>query len=201
MPNENWSEEKLEKLLNKQNQLSTRVVHSLNEIKEPFTILALVEPKEYSGIRNGVIQKYSKSDIQVVFLSLNSGYAKIVQDLNKEKLDSKNIFFIDMISIERDLEPNPASNVVYLEAPTELTEAMLLVVKKLDEKPKTVLVLDSISTLLIYNDKSSIEKFIHTLVGKANASKASVLLLSSDAKQKEDITKTISQFVDLTINF
>ncbi|MFH1391444.1 MAG: hypothetical protein ABIH20_03995 [Candidatus Diapherotrites archaeon] len=201
MPVGDWSEEKLENLLDKQNQLRIRVTHSLDGIKEPFTILALVKPKEYSGIRDGVIQKYSKSDVQVVFLSLNTGYAKIVQDLQKEKLVSDNIFFIDMISIERNLDPKKASNVVYLESPTDLTEAMLQVVKKLDEKSRTILVLDSISTLLIYNDKSSIEKFVHTLIGKINANKSSALLLTSDAKQSEEITKTISQFVDFTINF
>ena len=62
-----------------------------------------------------------------------------------------------------------------------------------------VLVLDFISTLLIYNDKSSTEKFVHTLIGKTNANKSSALLLTSDAKQNEVITKTIAQFVDKTI--
>ncbi|MAG18438.1 MAG: hypothetical protein CL944_03125 [Candidatus Diapherotrites archaeon] len=199
MPTENWSEEKLEKLLNKQSQLSIRVIHSLNELKEPFTILALVEPKEYSGIRDGIIQKYSKSDVQVIFLSLNAGYLKIMQDLQKENLDPNKIFFIDMISIERNLEPKKAPNVVYLESPKDLTEAMIQVVKKFDGKAKTILVLDSISTLLIYNDKSSTEKFVHTLIGKTNANKSSALLLTSDAKQNEVITKTIAQFVDKTI--
>ncbi len=199
MPTENWSEEKLEKLLNKQSQLSIRVIHSLNELKEPFTILALVEPKEYSGIRDGIIQKYSKSDVQVIFLSLNAGYLKIMQDLQKENLDPNKIFFIDMISIERNLEPKKAPNVVYLESPKDLTEAMIQVVKKFDGKAKTILVLDFISTLLIYNDKSSTEKFVHTLIGKTNANKSSALLLTSDAKQNEVITKTIAQFVDKTI--
>jgi len=60
-------------------------------------------------------------------------------------------------------------------------------------------VLDSLSTLLLYNKADSVEKFVHTLAGKIRQKKAMGLFLMVRLKENEDIIRLLSQFCDHTI--
>ncbi|HLC79464.1 MAG TPA: hypothetical protein VJG83_03455 [archaeon] len=196
-----WSDEKIQTALSKRNSVQLRVRKAFEELVHPFTSLVLIEARDYSDVKNEVIELYGKG-FEIIYLALNSGFSKIKQDCEREKKDCSHIFFIDMVSIEsgaKTIEGEP--KVTYLKSPLDLTEAISSIDKRfsISNGKKTMVVLDSVSTMLIYNDVFKVEKFMHTLLGKVNASNASAIVFSSDFNEKEGITSTIGQFFEKTL--
>lgn len=93
----------------------------------------------------------------------------------------------------------------YINSPSELMECILLIEKKLEElqalpkKKNALIVLDSVTTVAVYNDSSVVEKFVHVLIGKASSFNASAILLSPDYEESKSLTETIEQFMDKTV--
>ena len=202
MPENTWSSEKFEQMLGDSHKVELRVSKVFNDLKKPFTVLCLIEPKEYLAVKNGVLQNANTEKQSVIYITLNSGYKKILSDLKAEKITIGEIHFIDMISSHSGVESEQKEDVSFLESPSDLSDCMLILEKKLSStKGKEILlIIDSVSAMLVYNDESSIQKFVHAILAKiSSVKKASAIILSSDYNEKEGITRTISQFVDKTI--
>src|SRR3989338_5808681 len=177
-----WEDEKIVKALSKENEVALRVAGAIYELEQPFTALILIEAKDYAKAKSDILEKYGKEN-QTIYITLNSGFEKIKHDFDKSGKAYGNIHFIDMVSIEAGEKQIEAPNVSYVNSPSDLTDAILLVEKKLSatgENGKVLVILDSISTMLIYNNATVVEKFCHTLLGKINSYAASAIVFSSD---------------------
>lgn len=195
-----WEEDKILKALSRKSAVENKINASFDELMHPFTVLVLIEAKQYAEVKNVIMQKYGV-EFNIIYITLNAGYMKITQDFDKEGMKYDRVFFIDMVSTESGAGTKKAGNVAYLNSPSNLTEAMMLVDKKLGAMSgqKCLLVLDSVSTMMIYNNATTVEKFIHTLLGKINAVSASAVVFSADFEERDSITSTIGQFFDKTI--
>jgi len=148
-------------------------------------------------MQNEILRKFK--DQNVTYITISNSYKKILRQLEKEKINSEKIKFIDMISVDRGIETTQ-KNVSLIVSPTGLTELVEQLEKNLVTAGESaVVILDSISTMTVYNDASTVKKVIHTMIGKINTHNASAILMSSDSKETEKLTKTIGQFVDKTI--
>lgn len=192
-----WSEDKITDVLSKQGKIRIKIEDAFGKLEKPFTALILVSSNEYTQMQNEIIRKFQEQN--VIYITISNSYTKILSQLEKEKINSEKITFIDMISVDRGIE-TAQENVSLIESPTGLTELVEQLEKNLRKSEEnTVVILDSISTMTVYNDARTAEKVIHTIVGKINTNNASAILMSSDSKEAEQITKTIGQFVDKTI--
>ncbi len=192
--------QEIEELLSKHNRQKMHISNVLDEMKQPFTSVVLIEPKDYSKVKVGVIGNYIEKDYAIIYICLNSGAKKISEDFNSESKPVEKIHFIDMVSTSLGATKSKLKNTIYLDSPSDMTECIFSVEKKLRNiKGNKLLVLDSISTMLVYNDASALEKFVHMLMGKVNSYEASAILFSTDFMERERSTKTIGQFVDQTV--
>ncbi|VVB99146.1 Uncharacterised protein [uncultured archaeon] len=201
MPEDKWGEDKIKSFLGKQSEVEIRVAKALEELEHPFSIMVLVEPKNYTFIKNTIISKFSATDESIIYISLNNGYQRLVADLTKEMKNIENVYFIDMVSANSGGKIVNAPNVDYLNSPSDLTECILVLEKKLESSgnKKVIIVLDSVTTVAVYNESAAVEKFVHVLVGKANTFNASAILLSPDYEENKSLTETIEQFMDKTV--
>lgn len=85
-------------------------------------------------------------------------------------------------------------NVQYLESATDLTELMMFIDKRLTPSGSPIIVFDSLSTLLVYNEPRSVEKLVHMLVGKADSFSSRLVLLMVKSREHEGTIETIGQF-------
>ncbi len=193
-----WDDSKIEELLNKENRVKLQIQEAFAKLEKPFTVLALVDAKQYQASRNEII-KTQEREGHILYIAMNNGHKKISSELEKAGIDHTKIFFIDMVSTERiGGEQAGAKNAIYLDSPTDLTDMILNAEEKLREG-RTMIIVDSLSTMQVYNDASAVEKVMHTLLGKVNSGGASAIILGTDVKESDKITKTVSQFVDKTI--
>lgn len=192
-----WDEEKILRALNKETGVQLRVDSTLESLGEKFSLLALLKPDEYGPVRSYLAEKYLGKGHGVIYITLNSGFEK----LQKEKAwqgKAGKPFTIDMITKTTGESPHSGNEVAYLTSPLELTECMYELERKLAEwqrMPKCIL-LDSVSTMLIYNARGVVEKFIHNLAGKAGATGALLIVLSTDYMEQDPATRPLGQFFD-----
>lgn len=196
--NDSWSEEKIKDILSKQRKIRIKIEDIFGKLESPFTVLTLVSSNEYTQMQNEILRKFQEQN--VIYITISNSYTKILSQLEKEKISSEKISFIDMISVNRGIETAQEENVSLILSPTGLTELVEQLEKNLKKTGKnTIVILDSISTMTVYNDTGTAEKVIHTMIGKINTNNASAILMSSDSKGTEKLTKIIGQFVDKTI--
>jgi hypothetical protein len=101
---------------------------------------------------------------KVCFATLNKTYPAVEEWLNKSGCNTKNFFFIDAISRALKDVKGQDKKCSFVGTPSALTNLSITISKNLSNFD--YFVFDSISTLMIYNNASSVEKFISSLVNK-----------------------------------
>jgi archaellum biogenesis ATPase FlaH len=105
----------------------------------------------------------SLPDIPVIYIALNKTQKSIEELLIKNGIDIKKIFFIDCVTPSKI-----RGDVLYLH-PTQLGDLYSAIeefTKKI--KGKKFLILDALSTLLIYNNQKKVEDFLDKVTQKSD---------------------------------
>ncbi len=98
------------------------------------------------------------------------------------KLGSERIFFIDCISKKTDKQATLVSGT------TVLCTMAIEIAKALQSKNVKLLVIDSLSSLLIYNDAKMILQFVDDLIKKARKAECSLFFLILEDDVKGDLS-------------
>ncbi len=190
----------LSELIDPKRGIDLKILRYLEELpKEQFTALLLVEPTNYSKINYELLRlliNHTKG--KGIYVTLNRAYEFVEETLKKEKIDTEQIVFIDAISKGTGKNIVSRENVEYIESPRDLTALSVILdetYQKMTEKPK-FMVFDSISTLLIYNDVSSVERFTHLIIGKLREWRMKGVLLMVKSEEHRGVVNSLSQFCD-----
>ena len=93
--------------------------------------------------------------------------------------------------------PENAGNAVFIENPSSLEQVSLYVDKMIAKAPQPKFVLlDSLSSLLIYNDQTAVEELTHRIINKIRHEKVGGVILSIKQKEAEALTKTLAPMCD-----
>jgi len=137
-----------------------------------------------------------------IYITVNQPIHSFIPKLEGEKIDHKRLYFIDGITKKSAGKELEGDAYYYIETPRDLVDLIFdleKIVKKIDlEKEKVFVVLDSITTLLIYNDQRVIEKFAHNMVGRMRSWKMASIMLTS-AQTGGEIATFLEQFCDKKI--
>lgn len=180
-------------------EIKTRIEEGYKYLSEPFVVNLSIDQHIYNQADILIIDcMIRKLGLQGLFISLNKPCETIRKELKQNNLQADKIYFIDGASKETGNFLD-SDKCFCLEDPSSLIELSLLTKTLCEEKKIKYIILDSLSTLLLYNDTKAVEKFVHSLVNKARKTNVSVVLLSPKEKSKEDILAEITQFCDKEI--
>ncbi len=201
---ENRQEEDKEitELLSPTRSIDLKIMKELEEMPQHFTTLLLLEPTSYSRVNVQLI-KYllKKAKSPGIYITLNKSFSHLNEVMKNEKMDSGKIFFIDAITRGTGRTETKSENCVYIESPNDLVGISVEVdnaVKKLGKNSVGFLVFDSVSTLLIYNNREAVEKFIHSIIGRVRETRTKGVFLMVKSDQHSGIKDALSQFCDKT---
>jgi len=159
-------------------------------------ILNILDSESYF---NGIIKIIKKNrNKNIIYVTTNKPYSFIENILKKNKINTNKILFIDCISkqIKEKTDKEP-ENCVFISSPQNLTEISIAVNESIKNiKGDKVMLLDSLSILLIYNDASTIGKFSNFLLNKMRAADVDSVVLALESDAGKDIIKQIESFVD-----
>lgn len=135
---------------------------------------------------NSVVQTFG--DVYGIYISLNKTQSAILKTLEKSKISSKKIFFIDCVSSSQD------KNSVVIK-PSDTNEILLAIKSFVKEIPsRKYILIDSLATLMIYNDINKVANFVRTLTQFASQKGVEVVALTQKAEGEKLFDKIFNFF-------
>jgi hypothetical protein len=191
----------VEELLSPLRQIDLKLQRALQDLPKSYVVLALIKVQEYSATNIELIKYLAKQGIPGVFVSVNKPLEEIVESVPQQLIEKSNIEFIDCVSRISGTNEVQGKNFHYVDSANdlvELTEAMEETMEKLKEQEKFAII-DSVSTLLIYNKEEAIERFVHAIAGKLRNWKAKGIFIMVESAQTKSIAEALGQFCDKVI--
>ena len=180
-------------------ELKTKIEQELKEFSENFIVNIVIDQHIFSQALPVILEYLMKKlQLQGLYISLNKPYETIREELTSINLDANAIYCIDFVS-KKTGKFLDSDKCFCLDDPSALTELSLMINTLSDEKKINFIVLDSLSTLLLYNDEKTVEKFVHEFLNKARKSNISVVITSPKEKNEEDALAIVTQFCDKEI--
>jgi archaellum biogenesis ATPase FlaH len=127
-----------------------------------------------------------------VYVTITKPYENIVKQFG-ELAESKNIRFVDCISRAAGISKTDP-NCVYVESPSMLEKLGLEIInifKTVDEKTNKYLILDSLSTLIIYNDQEIVTEFFYHLANRTRSRNIHIISLAIEEEGMERFNKLL----------
>ena len=131
----------------------------------------------------------SFKNIPGIYVSLNKTQKSTENILKKSKINTNKLFFIDCVTSEKTRD-----DVLHI-APNQLdslSSAINAFIK--DIKGGKFLVIDALSTLLIYNDENNVANFVKEVTEYASQNEVEVVAFSPKTKGEELLNKIFNFF-------
>ena len=151
------------------------------------SLLIITSVEKLQGRVNSAVKSFK--NIPGIYVSLNKTQKSTENILNKNKINTNKIFFIDCVTSEKTRE-----DVLHI-APDQLdllSSAINTFIK--DIKGKKFLILDALSTLLIYNDENKVAKFVKEITEYTSQNDVKVVAFSPETKGEELLNKIFNFF-------
>ncbi|MFA5398275.1 MAG: hypothetical protein WC346_19845 [Methanogenium sp.] len=150
------------------------------------------------------IQKIYQEGKTGVIISLSEPQIILKKALEKNSVDTSTLFFIDGVTVSAMGKAGTEENCFYVNKSSDLTGIGIAITKAMaliENKENMVIILDSVSTLLIYNDPNLIIRFLHMLVNKVRLNDAIGVLFSAKNAIDPIVTAQITAFSDSVMYF
>ena len=165
-------------------------------LKKSGIMIFLLHNRKYSDELNSVVSAAAKTGKKILFVSLSKPFATLADAFESKKIETKNIMFIDAVS--GGVKKPRGYRVSFVSSPKALTELSITINESLG-KETDIVIFDSLSVLLAYEDASTVTKFMHSLLSRMRerGKKCAILALSEDSENRA--LKDVSMFADSVI--
>jgi len=146
-----------------------------------------------------------KSNEIIVYITSDVNYKELIKrafSLNfdfKKAMNSNNLIFIDCSSSNTSLQNQDSINgVVSISGPSALNDLSLAIKEVIQKNPQKNIrvVFNSLSTLVLYNPKTSITKFIGLVGDRIKKINASALFLVEDGMHEKTLLASLEHLMD-----
>jgi KaiC/GvpD/RAD55 family RecA-like ATPase len=162
-------------------------------------IVGITLPDKYYDDIKQVLFEFinSKPENYCVYVTITRPYNTLANEFGDLVANTKNIKFVDCVSRIAGIS-NLDPNCEFIESPTMLEKLGLEIInqfKEADEKSTKFLILDSLSTLMVYNEPEIVTKFFYYLINITRAKDIHSVYL---VIEEEEADKHIKKLINLT---
>lgn len=180
------------------------IEQKIEELPMEFIALIVSSAEIYSIAQEVVLKVLvGKKGMSGAYVTFNRPYSTLKVSIGEMGLDLSKLFFIDLIteSAGGNAERCAADRCFYVSSPKNLTELSILMEQAMLRLPREgrFVFIDSISTMLIYNDSDTVLRFIHTLTGKMRLLGITGIIFLLDKESDEKFRAQVAQFCDKII--
>lgn len=176
----------------------------LEKVDDEEIILVVVDSDDYQEMNRKMIRYLTEDkDDLGVYVTVNKPCMEVKEFLDDEGINLDNLFFVDAISKQTCGVEKQYDNVIFMDSPEDLTGLSIVISETLESMGdmERFVFLDSISTLEIYNEKDTINKFAHYLTGKMRSwDNVSGIIVSLRDEADDELIQQLSQFCDRKID-
>jgi len=160
-------------------------------------VLLLVVPSaSYGELEVQVARELSGKN--VCYVTLNKTHQAMREIFEKEGVDTHGFVFVDAISKTIRRVPDQTDGCYFASSPSALTEISILVSKCMRHGFR-YLVFDSLTSLLVYQDRAPVARFISNIATQARASDSDALFYTLDIESQTSLIKECSMMVDAVV--
>jgi archaellum biogenesis ATPase FlaH len=150
------------------------------------SLLAIVSVE---SLQKEINRTVSAFNIPGIYVSLNKTQKSIEEIFRKQGIDTSKIFFIDCVTSEKTRD-----DVLHI-PPTQLDRLGYAVSSFIKQIPGSkFLIIDALSTLLIYNDENKVAAFVKEITEYASRNDVKVIAFSPETKGEELLNKIFNFF-------
>ncbi len=194
------SEKELIELLSPRREFDLKIWKTFEEMPKKFCIMLVEKLSEYGVLNTRLVKYFVDKKMKGIYVTINKNLADLIENFNAEGIPTDNIIFIDAISRMIGDNEIRGSNFYYLDSPRDMVElsvALEKAISKIGDEERFVII-DSLTTLLVYNKEKIVEKLVHSISGKIRAWNAKGIFILMESTKKET-TNTLAQFCDRVI--
>jgi KaiC/GvpD/RAD55 family RecA-like ATPase len=131
---------------------------------------------------------------KVCFITTNKGYSALEETFKISSVDDSKFFFLDCVT-RTVMKTKDTKYCKYVSSPSALTEIEIEASKRMKAGDE-IFVVDSLSTLMIYQSEEKIARFVHNLISNCKSNKRTLVILIADGDRKSDLYNKVSVMVD-----
>ena len=173
------------------------------EGKKDYVALVKVSSKDYEKTNVELIRYFTEEEnIPGIYVTLNKAFDIVKERLTENSVDTRVIIFIDAVVKRSKNDVSKTEDCLFIGSPEKLSDisiAMDQAVKALPGKDKFVF-FDSLSTLLLYNNPTSVARFIHFLSNKIRSWWVKGIIISLRREKDKELIEELLQFCDIQID-
>jgi hypothetical protein len=173
------------------------IVQALQELDNPI-VLTLIDPMRYQEAVFGVLKYFASKSSRGVYVTLNKPFSVLTKNFEKAGIPSNSLFFVDGVTNVSAVEE--ASDHACLGSGIDLSNLCIGISRAVGQlKDEKFLLLDSLSTLLIYNESRAVSKFAHLLTEKMRRWNTQGSLLTVEMNAEKDVVSQLAPFCDKVV--
>lgn len=136
-----------------------------------------------------------------IYVTVNRPYDILHSELLRKGIDDSRLIVVDAVTRIVDRAAVAAGNCVFLDSPQNLTDISIALTEAARRLPEgSFLFLDSLSTLLVYNDSQNVSQFAHFLTLKMRQLRLGGVLLALRKHTDEKVITELAQYCDNVID-
>lgn len=179
--------------------LKRKIKTELKETPEPYAVLVLTQPANHFNNYLDILEISSKEEGSTtgICVTLTRTVESLIKLLEARNIDTEKIFFIDCISKISGAKQT-RKNCFYVSHPSNLTDMSIALTKAIENTGagKKFFIVDSWSSLLIYNERKKVLGFSNFIINKLRANEINGFLITLSVKSDEEFAQGMSVFCD-----
>jgi archaellum biogenesis ATPase FlaH len=141
------------------------------------------------NLQEEVAKAVSSFSCPGIYVSLNKTQKSVEESLAKRKVSTDKLFFIDCVTSQQTRD-----DVLHIQ-PNKLDKLSYAISTFINEiRGEKVLIIDALSTLLIYNDENKVAAFVKEVTEVASENDVTIIALSPATKGEELLSKIFNFF-------
>jgi hypothetical protein len=176
---------------------------SFDRLDKDKIYLCLTSAERLRENSSGIIRSLLARGYVVIVVTTNQPYAILKKAYEKDGIDLSRVGFIDAITRYAVGEvPVGAKGVRFTSSPSDLTQLGIAISDSLKDMGgrKAAILLDSVSTMLIYLPSTNLSKFIHYISSKLKILDMAGIFLAVEDGLDPTLLSQLTTFVDQVVN-
>jgi len=175
----------------------TRVIKNL---KPNRIVLFIIDAKKYHRLHAKILKiLIEQRKFAGIYITVNKPYKSLIKYLEENKINTNNIFFIDAISKMVEDKMKLTEHCLFIPSPSHLTDLGITLteaINVLKNKERKFVIIDSLSTLLVYNDLETVARFMHFIISKLRVFGLVGILISIEKQIDEKAVNLLIEMCD-----
>ncbi len=166
----------------------------LSQLKKNQNVVLISSSRDHEKTMSELHKAVSKKFKKICMITINTSFSALIEKFQKHGIYYSNYYFIDCIS-EKNIIVKQSKQCLYVSSPTALTELALAIGKL---RQIDLIILDNISSLLLYNKDAEVLKFLHGMMTKIRQTKTKAIY-SILRESKKEFLADIELFADAVV--